>query len=179
MHKFSSFTLTLCALFAALTAVFSWISVPIGPVPVNLALLAVLLCGGILGSKKAAAAIGVYILMGAVGIPVFASFTGGISRLLGPTGGFIVGYEFCAAIAGLRTCKGEIPGRKRLAVQMTLGVAACYFFGALWFAILRKAALWDTLSVCVIPFIPGDALKIVLAVILVPALDERIRKIKV
>ncbi|MBQ7185082.1 MAG: biotin transporter BioY [Clostridia bacterium] len=177
MNKGSkAYTVTLCALFAALTAVFSWISVPIGPVPINLALLAVLLCGLILGPRQALIAVGVYILMGAVGVPVFAGFRGGAGVLLGPTGGYIVGYLPAAFISGLARERGGGHAALKRVAFMALGVAACYLLGSIWFAVLRKAALWDTLCLCVFPFLPGDALKVALAAFLAPRIDDVIRK---
>ena len=87
-------SLVLCGLFAALTAICSYITIPLGftPVPINLATLAVFLAGGLLGKKYGTASIAVYVMMGAVGIPVFAGFQGGVGVLAGPTGGFIAGY---------------------------------------------------------------------------------------
>ena len=173
-NRQGTYTVTLCAMFAALTAVFSWISVPIGPVPINLALLAVLLAGSILGPRAAPAAIGAYILLGAAGVPVFAGFAGGAGVLLGPTGGYVIGYLPAAFIAGLSK-RGQ-PSAPRRVFFLIGGVAACYLLGSIWFAVLRKAALWDTLCLCVFPFLPGDAVKIALAAALAPRIDDVIRK---
>ncbi len=95
----------LCGVFAAVVAVCSWITVPLPftQVPINLAILGVLLAGGLLGSKYGALSLLVYILLGAVGLPVFAGFGAGLGVLVGPTGGYIVGYLLCAAISGLGT----------------------------------------------------------------------------
>lgn len=95
--------MALCGLFAALTAVCSYISIPLGftPVPVNLATLAVFLAGGLLGKKYGTVALAVYALIGAVGVPVFSEFRGGLSVLAGPTGGYIIGYIAAAFIVGL------------------------------------------------------------------------------
>lgn len=99
----TTFMLTLTALFAAVLAVASWISVPLPftPVPVNLATLAVTLAGALLGCKYGTLSVLVYILLGAVGVPVFAGFTGGLGHLAGPTGGYIIGYLSSAFICGI------------------------------------------------------------------------------
>ncbi len=167
---------TLCAVFAALIALFSWISFPIGPVPINLALFAVLLCGGVLGGKTAIAAVGVYILLGAVGVPVFSGFSGGISRLLGPTGGYILGYLPAAYLAGMSQDDKSVRQGMHRILLMTLGVISCYFSGSLWFSVLRKASIWDTLCLCVFPFLPGDALKAAAAAGIVPHINRIVRK---
>lgn len=102
--KYSKTTyMALCGLFAALTAVCSYISIPLGftPVPVNLATLAVFLAGGLLGKKYGTVALSVYVLLGAVGLPVFSEFRGGLGVIAGPTGGYIIGYIAAAFLVGL------------------------------------------------------------------------------
>ena len=95
--------MALCGLFAALMAICSFISIPLGftPVPVNLATLGVFLAGGLLGKKYGTVSIAVYVLLGAVGVPVFAGFKGGVGVLAGPTGGYIIGYIAAAFLVGL------------------------------------------------------------------------------
>ena len=86
--------ITFCALFAALTAILSQIAIPIGPVPINLATLAVFIAGGLMGPVWGAVSMIVYVALGAVGVPVFAMFTGGISIIVGPTGGYIIAVSY-------------------------------------------------------------------------------------
>ena len=97
------YKLVLTGIFAAVVAVCSWISIPLPftQVPINLAILGVLLAGGLLGSKYGALSLIIYILIGAVGVPVFAGFGAGLGTLAGPTGGYIVGYILCSAVAGI------------------------------------------------------------------------------
>ena len=176
MKKNDTYSLILCAVFAALTAVLSWISVPIGPVPINLALLAVLLCGAVLGPVRALISVTVYILLGAVGVPVFAGFRAGIGALLGPTGGYIIGYLPAAFLASLR-----LPGKTARPVLfrclfMLLGVLSCYLIGTLWFMHLSGYDAGKALSLCVLPFIPGDAVKIAAASLLTGRLQKIIRR---
>ncbi|MCL2493626.1 MAG: biotin transporter BioY, partial [Clostridiales bacterium] len=98
----------LCAVFAALTGVLSQIQIPLPftPVPINLALLPVFICGGALGAKRGAVSMVIYILLGAVGAPVFVGFSGGVGALAGPTGGYILGYLPAAVIMGWFASKG-------------------------------------------------------------------------
>lgn len=174
------YKLVLAGVFAAVAAVCSWISIPLPftQVPINLAILGVLLAGGLLGSKYGTLSLIIYILLGAVGVPVFAGFGAGLGTLVGPTGGYIVGYVLCAAVAGLgasSSAASKISKHPslRLAAFMALGVATCYTFGTIWYVLLMKTSLWVGLISCVFPFIPFDAFKIAVAVLLV----TRLRKV--
>lgn len=157
--------LVLAALFAALTAVCSQIQIPLPMIPINLALFAVHLCGALLGAKWGALSMAVYALLGAVGVPVFAGFGSGPAVLFGKTGGYIIGYILCAAIVGLlsRRLGFTFP---RLCLSMVIGVAVCYVFGTAWFMVISGLNLATSLSYCVLPFLPGDAVKILLAAFL-------------
>lgn len=173
MRKRSSvYPYLLCALFAALTAVCSQIIVPLPftPVPINLAYLAVLVCGGVLGAKKGAVAMAVYILLGAVGAPVFAGLSGGLGVLAGPTGGYIIGYLPMAAVMGFLAGKNTAARDKKTAKNIGLtilkglpAVALGYAFGTAWFMVYSGTGLLTALLMCVVPFVPGDVLKIVAA----------------
>ncbi len=175
------------AVFAALLAAASWIAVPVPftPVPINLGTLAVTLAGAILGYKYGTLSVFIYILLGAVGVPVFAGFTGGIGHIAGPTGGYIIGYLTSAFICGLilETMCADRHDRKRLmaatALGSVLGTASCYVLGTIWFMILTGTGLTGSLSMCVIPFLPGDAVKTAAAVFLVTALDPVITKMSI
>lgn len=151
--------LTYAALFVALTAVCSWISVPIPgtAVPINLATFAVLLSGVILGRKYGVLSMLTFLLLGAIGVPVFHSFTGGLAILTGPTGGFLVGYLALAFLAG---CHRDLKVPFFLAAL--LGTIVLYACGVLWFVFLNGSTFAVALTACVLPFLPGDALKIVL-----------------
>ena len=168
--------MALCGLFAALTAICSWISIPLGftPVPVNLATLAVLLAGGILGSNYGAVSLSVYVLIGAVGAPVFAGFKGGLGVLAGPTGGYIIGYIAAAFISGLLIAKiyERFRGNKIreyfcLALALICGLFVCYLLGTLWFMFSTNTGLIASLLACVFPFLLGEALKIIAAIFLI------------
>lgn len=165
--------MTLCALFAALTAVCSQIALPTPwGVPVNLALFAVYLAGVMLGPVRGTAAVAVYLLLAAVGLPVMAGFQGGFGALLGRTGGYAVGYLLAALTVGF-ACRRR-RGFAALCAAMALGCAGCYLFGTVWFMVLTGADLLTCLTLCVLPFLPGDAVKILLAAALTRLLDRRL-----
>jgi biotin transport system substrate-specific component len=174
MKKEDTRRLVFCALFTALIAIFSQLQLPVGPVPVSLATLGVMLCGLLLGWRYGALAVGAYILLGAVGVPVFAGFQGGAGRLLGPTGGYIVGYLFYALLAGLNLprLQERFWGR---CVLLLLGTAVCYGLGTVWFVHISGRTLAESLSLCVVPFLPGDAAKIALAAFLTPRLRKALK----
>lgn len=150
--------MTLCALFAALTAICAQVVVPMGPVPVNLALLPVLVCGALLPPGQAVITVLVYLGMGAAGLPVFAGMTGGPGVLLGPTGGYLMGYVLCAAAVAWLVRRGV----KRI-LAMAAGVAACYLPGTAWLMAAAGMDLPQAVLSGVAPFIPGDVLKLLFA----------------
>ena len=162
-------------MFVAIMAVCSFITIPLGftPVPVNLGTLGVFLAGGLLGRKYGTISLGVYVLLGAVGVPIFAGFKGGISVLVGPTGGYIIGYILAAFIVGSivdRFLDYEDPLAKQylvLVLAMVSGLLLCYALGTIWFIISTGTGVLPSLIACVFPFLPGDALKIAAATILV------------
>lgn len=165
--------LILCALFAALTAVCSMVSIPLQPVPINLATLSVFLAGGLLGSKYGAVSQAVYVLLGVVGVPVFSNFSAGPHVIVGPTGGFIIGYIAGAWLTGFLVEKlGH--GFFQSVVSMVAGLASCYLLGTLWFMFIMPASLSVALMACVVPFLIGDALKIAAASLLVKRLYKLI-----
>ena len=162
--------MTLGAMFAALTAVCAQITIPIGPVPISLSLLPVLLCGALMTPRDALISMGVYLLMGLVGLPVFSNLSGGAGKLFGVTGGYILWYLPCVLVEA-----GMLKRHERTYVftclAMACGVLACYLFGTVWFMVVRACDLLTALSLCVLPFLPGDAVKILLAAFL----SERLR----
>ena len=158
-------SLVLTALMAALTAICSQIQIPLSMIPINLALFAVHLSGALLGWKYGALSMVVYALLGVIGAPVFAGFGSGPAVLFGKTGGYILGYILCALIVGALSRKFAF-SFKNLCLEMLLGVAVCYAFGTIWFMVLTGMNLATSMSYCVIPFLPGDAVKILLAAFL-------------
>lgn len=173
--RFNTRSMVLAALFAALLCVFSQLSVPMVPVPINLGLLAVYLCALVLQPRWALISVGLYLAMGAVGLPVFAGFRGGPAALFGPTGGYLLGYVGAAGlIAALRDRARGLLGRMALLV---LGLLACYIPGTLWLMLLTGRRAAEALPLAVYPFLPGDAVKIIVAAVLAPKLGEALKRI--
>ena len=157
------------AMFAAVMAVCSWISVP-ATVPFTLQTFGVFLAVGTLGGKRGSLAVLTYLLLGAVGAPVFAGFSGGIGCILGSTGGYIVGFLFSALVMWAME---HFFGKSRwvLAISMVIGLLVCYAFGTAWFITVYTnntgaIGLWTALGWCVFPYIIPDAIKIALALVL-------------
>ena len=178
-QKNKTYDLVYVSIFVVLIAVCSWISIPL-TVPVTLQTFGVFIAVGLLGGKRGTLAVLVYILMGAIGIPVFSGFTGGIGILAGTTGGYIVGFLFSALLMwGMEKLFGK--DTKVLAGSMILGLAVCYAVGTLWFMAVYAASsgavgIFTVLGWCVFPFIIPDIAKIVLALILTKRLSGVIRR---
>ena len=167
--KLKTKDLALCALFAALIAVCAWISIP-ATVPFTLQTFAIFAALGLLGGKSGTVAVAVYLLLGAIGVPVFAGFQGGIGALLGTTGGYLLGFLLTALIVwGMEARFGSKTGVFLLSA--VLGMLVCYAFGTAWYLVVyarTKGAisLATALGWCVVPFLIPDAVKIALAVLL-------------
>ena len=166
--------LTHIALFAVLMAVCAWITIPM-TVPFTLQIFAVFAALATLGGRRGTYAVAVYLLLGAVGLPVGAGFQGGLGWLLGTTGGYIVGFLCIALIYWLMTAKlGEsLPVSIAACV---LGLAVCYVFGTIWFMVVYArttgpVGVMTALGWCVFPYVVPDLLKLVLAV----TLSQRIK----
>ena len=162
--KFLKKNLAIIALFAALTAVLSQIVIPIGPVPINLALISVFVAGGLLGWKSGAVSQIIFVLLGGLGLPIFAGFNGGIGAILGPTGGFIIGYIPCVMLIGCI---------KQRWLGMLLGLAVVYIMGISWYIYITGSSLAVAIMICVAPFLVGDFVKIVISLLAI----KRLRRI--
>ena len=175
--------LVLCAVCAAITCVLAPIAVPAaGLVPVSFATFAVLLAGLLLGGRLGAVSQGIYLLIGAVGVPVFAGYTAGAGRLIGPTGGYLIGYIPMAFVAGAlyhrfgRAKKGAVRFAV-MAAAAAAGTIVLYLFGTAWYCIVTGIGVIPAMAACVLPFLPGDAIKIAAAVLIVPQLERAVGKI--
>ena len=168
------YMLVMCAVFAALTAVLAQIQIPLAMVPINLALFSVYLSGILLGAKYGSISMLLYVLIGAIGVPVFAGLNGGAGVLFGKTGGYIIGYIVTSFLVGLLSKYFGYNFFKLLAI-MTIGTISCYIIGTLWFMFLTKINLWVSLMYCVFPFILGDVLKMILAASLAIRLKRSFR----
>ncbi len=139
------------------------LNIPISPVPISLAILGIYLAAYVLGAKWGTVACILYILIGLVGVPVMANFTGGPQKLFGPTGGYIIGYIAVAFFAGLFIDKFEDKPYMH-AAGMIMGVAVCYTLGTVWLAVSAGMTFNAALAAGVIPFIPMDIVKMVIAI---------------
>ena len=165
-------------IFTALIAVCSWISIPTA-VPFTLQTFAVFMAVLVLGGKLGTISVIVYIILGAIGVPVFANFTGGMGILLGSTGGYIVGFILTALVMwGFeRFGRGNLPMQ---IVGMLLGLVACYALGTVWFMVVYGKAngaisVMTALGWCVFPFIIPDLIKIAVACAISPVLRKAIQ----
>ena len=168
--------LTAIAACAALMAVCAWIAIPTDP-PFTLQTLAVFLAVGLLGGRRGTIAVGIYLLMGAVGLPVFAGFGGGLGILMGTTGGYIWGFLGSALVMWAME---RILGTHLviLLLSMLLGLLVCYAFGTAWLAWQMNQGFAAALGIGVLPYLPGDAVKIIAAAASGPKLRAAVIKAK-
>ena len=171
--------MTITAVMAALLCVAGPLSISIGPIPLSLASFAVYLAGAVLGAKKGTLAVAIYLLLGLVGVPVFSGFQGGFQKLIGVTGGYLIGYLPCALITGLAVTPNspETGPQWKLPTFMVLGTAVLYLIGTAWFMIQTKNGLGAALGLCVLPFLPGDAVKIAAVAMITPAVRKATARI--
>lgn len=177
-------SLVLCGIFAAITAVLSQIILPIGPVPISCSLIAVYLTGLFLPAKSAVICQLVYLLLGIVGVPVFAGFQAGTARLAGPTGGYLLVYPL---ISLLLACFMQVYDKhltnKAFALRaaylsgiLLLALLLCYTGGTAWFTVFAGTTFREALALTALPFVAGDIAKIVLCVVLTLLARTRLKK---
>ena len=163
--------LAMCAMFSALLCVSAWLAIPIGPISITLQTLVIFLCLGTLGGQYGCISIFVYLMLGAVGLPVFSGFQGGLGILFGATGGYIWGFLAAGLCYWLlTTLLKNKPHIQWLA--MILSLLLCYTLGTLWYGYLyaQGNTLWIILLQCVVPYVIPDMVKLFLAVYLIKKL---------
>ena len=157
------------ALMAALTAAGAYIAIPVGPVPIVLQNLFIMLAGLLLGGRWGLISVAVYLLAGAVGLPVFAGGTGGIGKFVGPTGGYLLGFAAAAYLIGIISESGR--GRVAIdVIAMVAGTLIIYAFGVSWLKVVTGMSFSKALTVGMLPFLIGDAIKIAAAIPIARAL---------
>lgn len=189
MKKKTVKDLCMIAVFAAIISIVGQFSIPLpGGVPMTLQTLIIALAGAVLGSKKGFWSTVIYILIGAIGVPVFAGWTGGIGAIMGMTGGFLVSFPLIALFTGLGdeisvrlSASKSARSRKviscvSLLIGVLVGYVLNYAVGSVWFMAVAQANLMTALTACVIPFIPTSILKAVLVLILGPVLKHSLEK---
>lgn len=167
-----TYALTATALMTAVLCILSPMALPIGPVPITLSNFIILLTIYILGWKKATISLLLFLLLGFAGLPVFSGFVGGPAKVLGPTGGYLIGYIPMAVIAGILIDRTK--SRPVHILGMIAGTVVLYAFGTAWFCFQANYTVGAALSVCVFPFVPGDLVKMFLAMTLGPVIKKRI-----
>ena len=172
-------SITLIGIMAAICCLLGPWQIPLGPVPVSLQVLAVCLSAYVLGAKKGTLAVIVYILLGLIGLPVFAGGGSGPGSLFGATGGYIIGFIFMAFISGLFIERFGIKKVYFQAAGLLLGLAVCYLFGTAWFVAVNTKGInfSQALTYCVYPFVPVDIAKIVISIILGNAIKQALKKV--
>ena len=173
MKKMSISQIAVIGVMAAVICILGPFSIPIGPVPISFANLAILFAVYVLGMKKGVISCLIYLLIGLIGVPVFSAFSSGPAKLFGPTGGYLIGYLFMAAIAGYFIDRFE---EKKLPVfgGMVLGTLVLYAFGTAWLAHQAGMSFAAALMAGVIPFIPGDLVKILIVLFVGPQIRKRL-----
>ena len=178
-QKIKTKQMVLIALMTAVTCVLGPLSIPLpfSPVPISLTNFAIFLAIFVLGMKNGTISFIIYLLLGAVGVPVFSSFRGGLQVLAGPTGGYLIGFIFLALIMGFAL---DHFNRKLVPtiIGMIIGMAVCYAFGTVWLAKLLSLSFKEGLMMGVIPYLAGDAAKIIIAAIVGPKLYGATQKIR-
>lgn len=175
-NKSSTRELTFMGLMTAVMCALGPLSIPLpGLVPLSLGTLVIYFYPYLLGTRRAALCCLIYILLGTVGLPVFSGYSGGLPKLLGPTGGYMLGYFFIILFEGL-AIKYFPHSRLLQAVGIILGTACCYLIGTLWLGHLLGLTFTKALTAGVIPFIPGDIAKAAATLLIAPVLRARLQK---
>lgn len=174
------FHMVFIALMTSVICVVSPFSFPLpfSPVPLSLTTFILYLSVYLLGAKHSFCACCLYLIIGAVGIPVFSGFSGGFGKLLGPTGGYLLGYLCIPLIAGIIIT----PNRQRTftcAAALFISTLFCYLLGTVWLAFQTHLSFLSALSLGVLPFLPGDMCKIILVLLLGPRIYKRLQKAKI
>lgn len=160
-------------LFTAIISIMSLMSIPTSPIPFSLSLIGIFLTGALLPPRDAFLSCLCYLLLGIVGLPVFAGFRGGFQVLVGYTGGFLLSYPFVAYTVA--TSKKLLKWRGAMILGMVLGLIICYFFGCLVFIAVSGSTVWVAITTCIIPYVLFDVLKIIISSILAFAIGKAIK----
>ena len=175
-RSLSVLQMALIGVMTAITCILGPLSIQIPgtPVPISFTNLAIYITLYVLGMKAGTISYLIYLLLGVVGLPIFSGFTGGPAKLAGPTGGYLIGFIFMALIAGFFI--DRFPKKYWLhVIGMVVGTAVCYLFGTVWLAYQANMGFYAALGAGIIPFIPGDLAKIIIALIAGPMIRKWLR----
>lgn len=171
--KITTYQMAVTALMAAVLCVIGPLSVPIGAIPISLSNFVISMTVWLLGPKFGTLSVAIYLALGAVGMPVFSGYGGGLAKLAGPTGGYLIGYLAMAFIGGLFVEKSK--GNPVISgIGLVIGVAVSYVFGTAWFVFQMGCELSYALAVCVYPFIAFDLAKVIIACVVGALLRKRL-----
>lgn len=172
--KFSTKELILCSIFASIIVILAQVSIPLPftTVPLTMLIFGIAITGLILGSKLGAVSVLIYLLLGAIGLPVFANFAGGVNVLLGPTGGYLLASPLMAYIVGYTREKSSFP--ITIFLGLVLGLTITYIIGTLMFSKITGNTIYQSILYCIIPFIPTDIIKLILAYVIGSTVSKRI-----
>ena len=166
-------------LFSALITVGAYVIIPLGPIPLVLQNFFVVLCGMVLGPAAGAASLGLYLLMGCIGLPVFAGGTGGLAHFAAPTAGYLLSYPAAAALAGFLSSRSRKKSGLLLYIRNLIAALAAFFFilaaGVTWLKFRLGLSWWAAIVMGLLPFIAGDIIKSLAAAFLAPRLRELFR----
>lgn len=151
-------------MFTAVICVLSQISIPVQPIPFTLALFSIFLTGALLPPRFAFISALIYLLIGAFGVPVYANFTSGFQALFGMTGGYLMAYPLMAFVTALFYKYAKKYKYPALLAGMLTGLLICYILGTIWFSFVTGKGFFVSLTICVVPFVLFDLLKIALAI---------------
>lgn len=171
--KSKSMNIVLVGLFAALTAIGAFISIPVGPVPITLQSLFVILVPSIFGAKLAVLSQVVYILLGLIGLPIFAGFSGGLGSIFKPSFGFLIGFILASFIIG-KLSENSNRSRGRIFIALIMGSIAIYLVGLPYMYYIMNKVLnlnmgfYDVLRLGCLLFLPGDFLKVLIVTYIAP-----------
>jgi len=178
-HKSKIVTMTTVALCTAIISILGPLAIPLpfSPVPIALCIFAIYIAAYALGALWGTASVALYLLLGLIGVPVFAETTGtGPGAFAGATGGYLIGYLFIAFFSGLFIQKFE----KKIymhVVGILIGLTICYVLGVIWLAHVTGLSLWGALCAGFFPYLPGDAAKIILGMLVGIPLRKALKKI--
>ncbi len=167
--------MTYAALFGAVTAAGAYLIIPFPLVPITLQTLFLNLAAAILGGRLGALSQTIYILLGIIGLPVFAGGKAGIGVLIGPTGGYLIGFVVAAYVIGKLIEMKERPGFVWMACSMVVGLVVIYLLGVIQLSLVAKLTVRKAVSVGVVPFLIGDALKIIVATLIAQKVRNRVK----
>ena len=170
--KLSTKELVICSLFSSLTAILTQISIPLPSVPITMQVFAVALCGLVLGKRLGFISQIIYVLLGTIGLPVFTHFRGGIGMILGPTGGFILSFPIIAFVVGYFSEKFK--STRGIIFGMICSLLISYIIGTLQFCLVTNSDVVKGITICVVPFIIVDIIKLIFATVVGRSILKRV-----